>query len=606
MNVGDLKRIANVLRHDSIRATTAAGSGHPTSCMSAAEIVSTLFFDEMHFDPKSSHHSEMDEFILSKGHCAPILYSALFRSGCIKDDLETLRKLKSRLEGHPNPRTLDWVKVATGSLGQGLSVGVGMALAAKLQNKSYRTYVLLGDGEIAEGSVYEACEIAAHYKLNNLVGIVDINRLAQSEEAMYGHDIRAYKRRFAGFGWKVIAINGHSISQIKSALSKAKKSKQPVMILAKTFKGKGVSFLENKENWHGKALSKEEATKAYAQLGQAEMPKFKIKSPSSKNQTNKERTHDIKTNYKLGDEIATRKAYGSALAKLAIQDKNIIATDGDTKNSTYAIEVLKKTPEQFVEGYIAEQNLVNMAMGLSVKGYNVFASAFAAFFTRAHDQIRMAGVSNSNLTFVGSHAGASIGQDGASQMALEDLAMFRTLPDSTCVYPSDAISCEKLLATLADTKGIKHMRTTRMATPVIYKNKDTFPLGKFKTLKLSTKDKVVLIGAGVTLHECMKAHQILKENKISSRVIDLYSIKPFPTKELRQVVERVKNVVVVEDHYAEGGLGEAVQSALAGLKYDISHLAIRHVPHSGSPEELVKTCKIGADTIVSEAKKLVK
>ena len=606
MKTKDLISIAKVLRHDSIRATTAAGSGHPTSCMSAAEIMSVLFFDEMHFDPKSSHHSEMDEFIMSKGHCAPILYSALFRSGCIKDDLETLRKLNSRLEGHPNPRTLDWVKVATGSLGQGLSVGVGMALAAKLQNKSYHTYVLMGDGEIAEGSVYEACQLAEHYKLNNLTGIVDINRLAQSEPAMYEHNIRAYKKRFEGFGWKVIAINGHSISQIKSAFAKSKKSKQPVMILAKTFKGKGVSFLENKEGFHGKALNKEEAKKAYEELGDAKMPKFKAKLPTTKNQNTKSRTYSIKTNYKLGKVIATRKAYGSALSKLADHDKNIIATDGDTKNSTYAIEILKKTPKQFIEGYIAEQNLVGMATGLSTKGYNVFASAFAAFFSRAHDQIRMAGVSGANLNFVGSHAGASIGEDGASQMALEDLAMFRSLPESTCVYPSDAISTEKLLAEMAGLDGIRHMRTTRMATPVIYKNSDTFPIGKFKTLKLSTKDKVVLIGAGVTLHECMKAHHILKDKKISSRVIDLYSIKPFPSKELRQVVERVKNVVVVEDHYPEGGLGEAVQSAISGLRFNIAHLAIRHVPHSGSPEQLVKTCKIGADTIVSEAKKLLK
>jgi len=463
----ELQDMANVLRIDVLKMTTAAGSGHPTTCMSCAEIMSTLFFDEMSYDTKNPNNPDNDEFILSKGHAAPILYSSLFRAGCIKHNLMNLRKLTSPLEGHPVPKSLNWIKVATGSLGQGLSVGVGFALAAKMQNRKFMTYVLLGDSEVAEGSVYEALEIAAHYKLNNLVAIVDVNRLGQTGETLLGHNILEYKKRFKGFGCNVLATNGHNIKEIKSALNNAKKSKKPTVILAKTFKGKGVSFLENKEDWHGKALNQDELDLAMTELPIPKMHQFKIQKP--KRTKFKFSMKSFKPNsYKLGDEVATREAYGKALAKLAEKNSNVIATDAEVSNSTKAGEVKKLTPKQFVEGFIAEQNLVGMSLGLSKKGFNVFASSFAAFLSRAHDQIRMAALSSASFTLSGSHAGVSIGEDGGSQMGLEDISMMRSLPDSVVLYPSDAVSTEKLIQLSSKLKkGIKYIRTTRSKVPVL-------------------------------------------------------------------------------------------------------------------------------------------
>ncbi len=601
----EIQDMANVLRRDVAKMTTAAGSGHPTSCFSSAEIMSTLFFDEMSYDTKDPNNPDNDEFILSKGHAAPILYASLNRAGCIKHNILKLRKLTSPLEGHPVPRSLSWIKVATGSLGQGLSVGAGMAIAANLQKRKFMTYVLMGDSEVAEGSVYEALEIAAHYKLNNLVAIVDVNRLGQTGETILGHNLISYRQRFRGFGCNVTTINGHNIQEIKSALTNARKSKKPTVILAKTFKGKGVSFLENKENWHGKALSKDELSSALTELPDPKVPKIKI--PRPKSVKFKFSTKSFQPNeYELGDEVATREAYGKALAKLAEKNSNVIATDGEVSNSTKAGEVKKLTPNQFIEGFIAEQNLVGMSLGLSKMGFNVFASSFAAFLSRAHDQIRMAAVSSGSFTLSGSHAGVSIGEDGASQMGLEDIGMMRSLPDSVVLYPSDAVSTEKLIQLSSKLKkGIRYIRTTRSKTPVLYKNKESFPLGSFKAVKQSKKDKVVIAGAGITTHEAIKAYNELQKKGINVAVVDLYCIKPFNHKKFESFVKKHGNkLIVVEDHYKEGGIGEMLSEGLENSNIKTKHLAVSEIPHSGTMEELLDKYKINSKAIINEAKKI--
>ena len=604
MNNKNLQDLANVLRRDSLKMTTSAGSGHPTSCLSCAEIMSVLFFNEMSYDPKNPFNPDNDEFILSKGHAAPILYSSLYHVGSIKNDLMNLRKLKSPLEGHPLPRSVNWIKVATGSLGQGLSVGVGFALASKLQKRKFRTYVLLGDSELAEGSVFEALELASHYKLNNLVAIVDINRLGQRGETMLGHNISDYRKRFKGFGWDVATINGHNIKQIKKALDKSKHSKKPTLILARTFKGHGVSFLENKEDWHGKALNIEELEKALKEVPNPKVPKIKIPKPKKINF--KFKTNKLKKNsYQIGKEIAVREAYGKALANLAQANSNVIAVDGEVSNSTKSDFVKKVRPKQFVEAYIAEQNMVGMALGLSKKGFNVFASTFAAFLTRAHDQIRMAALSSPrNLTFCGSHSGVSIGEDGASQMGLEDLALFRSLSDSIVFCPSDAVSSEKLTVLCSKLNGLKYIRTTRPKTPVLYKNNENFKLGDFKILQASKRDKVVVVGTGITTHEALKAYAKLKKQNFKVSVVDLYCIKPFDSKKFRNFVKRHGNkLLIVEDHYAEGGIGEMLAENLENSNIKIKHLAIREVPHSGKKDDLLEKYGISWKNIIKEVKK---
>ena len=542
MVIKDLQDMANILRRDVLKMTTSAGSGHPTSCLSAAEIMSVLFFNEMTYDIKNAFNPDNDEFILSKGHAAPILYSSLYRAGCIKNNLMDLRKISSPLEGHPIPGSLKWVKVATGSLGQGLSVGVGFALAAKLQNRKFKTYVLMGDSEVAEGSVYEAMELASHYKLNNLIAIIDVNRLGQRGETMLGHDIKAHKKRFEGFGWKTILIDGHNIKQILRSLKQASKSKKPTVIIAKTIKGKGVSFLENKEGWHGKPLNKEQLKKTLKEIPNPKIQGFKIRKPKS---SNKKLTRVLvikQIKYNLDGEIATREAYGDALVSLAISNPLVLGVDGEVSNSTFLQKLKKVKPKQFIEAYIAEQNMVGMALGLSIKGFNVFTSSFAAFLSRAHDQIRMAALSSpKNLTFCGSHAGISIGEDGPSQMGLEDIAIFRDLPNSFVFYPSDAVSAQKLKILSSKLKGIKYIRTSRPKTPLLYKNFETFKVGDFKILKSSRKDKVVIIGAGITTHEALKAHEELKKKNISTSVIDLYCIKPLDSKKLSGFIKKHGN-----------------------------------------------------------------
>jgi len=605
MEVKDLQSLANVLRRDSLVMTTRAGSGHPTSCLSSAEIISCLFFNELKLDTKNSNNPDNDEFILSKGHAAAILYSCLKHSGCLTENLENYRKIGSDLEGHPTPE-LNWIKVASGSLGQGLSIATGMALASKLQKRKFRTFVLLGDSELAEGSNYEAFQFSSHNNLNNLTAIIDLNRLGQRGETMLGHNSKLLAIRLSSFGWNTIVIDGHNVKQILDALQKARKSDKPTAIIAKTLKGKGVSFLENKEGWHGKALNEKELAKALKEIPNPSLPSISIAPPITINQKAPLEHKIIQTKYNPKDEIATREAYGSALASLAKSNPSVLALDAEVSNSTFADKVKKETPKQFIECFIAEQNMLGLALGLSKKGFNVFASSFSSFLSRAHDQLRMAAISKANFTVCGSHCGISIGQDGSSQMGLEDIAMFRSLPNSTIFYPSDAVSAEKLTLLSSTLPGIKYIRTTRPKTKILYENKEEFPVGDFKVLKQSPKDKLVLIGAGITLHESLKAYEELKKAKIETAVIDLYCIKPLNSKKLIEFIKQHGNkIIITEDHYKEGGIGEALLSSLSNSGIIITHLAVSRIPHSGKPDELLERYGINAKAIVTEAKKII-
>jgi transketolase len=603
-----LKGIANQLRIHSINATTAAGSGHPTSCLSAADLVAGLFFAQMKYDPKNPHYYNNDRFILSKGHAAPLLYAAWAENGFIPvDKLVTLRQFTSDLEGHPTPR-LAFADVATGSLGQGLGAGVGMALAARLDKLDYNTYVLMGDGEIAEGSVWEAASLAGYYKLNNLIAIVDANRLGQSQETAFGHHIGVYRDRFEAFGWRVEDIDGHDIEEILEVLSGVGLNDQPLAIIAKTYKGAGVSFLQDKEGWHGKPLNKEEAATAIAELQpnaksglSAVIPKPTV-LPEPKNIAV---TSFPPISYKLGDSVATREAYGNALLRVGEVDLRIVALDGDTKNSTYADKFFKKAPERGIECFIAEQNMVGVSTGFSARHKIPFASTFACFFTRAYDHIRVAGISQSNLKLAGSHVGVSIGEDGPSQMGLEDLAMMRAVVGSTVLYPSDAVSAEKLVEQMVQTKGVCYLRTSRPKTAVIYKNEEAFPVGGAKVLRQNAGDKVTIVAAGVTLYEALKAADTLKNEGIGVTVIDAYSIKPLGKKEILAAAQKTNNTVItVEDHYSEGGLGDAVAGELSVEGIKVHKLAVVGLARSGKPEELLAHFGIDAAGIVKKVKAL--
>ena len=601
-----LKGIANQLRIHSIEATTAAGSGHPTSCCSAADLVATLFFGQMRYDAKNPHFYNNDRFILSKGHAAPLLYAAWAENGFIPiPKLLTLRQFNSELEGHPTPR-LAFADVATGSLGQGLGVGVGMARAARLDKLDYNTYVLLGDGEIAEGAVWEAASLAGYYKLNNLIAIVDANRLGQSEATAFGHNLGVYRDRFEAFGWRVEDIDGHDIEEIAEVLGGVGLDDKPLAIIAKTYKGAGVSFLQDKEGWHGKPLNKEEAAKAIAELQPSARSGLGVAIPAPASlpaPANAVPKGYPPIHYTLGDKIATREAYGTALARLGESDLRIVAVDGDTKNSTFADKFFQKFPERSTECFIAEQNLVAVAVGFGTRGKVPFASTFATFFTRAFDQIRVAGISQSNLKLVGSHVGVSIGEDGPSQMALEDLAMMRAVVGSTVLYPSDAVSTEKLLEQMALTKGVAFLRTSRPKTPVIYGNDEKFPVGGAKVVR--TGDKVTIVGAGVTLHEAIKAADALKAEGINVTVIDAYSIKPLGKDVILAAAKKTGNTVItVEDHYSEGGLGDAVAGELSAEGIKVHKLAVVGIPHSGKAEELLAKFGIDAAAIVKKVKSL--
>jgi len=603
-----LKGIANQLRIHSIEATTAAGSGHPTSCCSAADLAAALFFGHMKYDAKNPHYYNNDRFILSKGHAAPLLYAVWAENGFVPiPELLKLRQFTSDLEGHPTPR-LAFADVATGSLGQGLGVGVGMALAALQDKLDYNTYVLMGDGEIAEGAVWEAASLAGINNLNNLIAIVDANRLGQSEATAFGHDINVYRDRFKAFGWRVEEIDGHDIEEIIEVLSGVGLDDKPLAIIAKTYKGAGVSFLQDKDGWHGKPLNKEEAAQAIAELAPSAKSGLgvEIPAPSSLPAPNLTAPASYPAiSYKLGDSIATREAYGTALLRIGEADPRVVALDGDTKNSTFADKFFKKFPDRSIECYIAEQNLVAVAVGYSTRGHVPFASTFAAFFSRAADHIRVAGISQSNIKLVGSHVGVSIGEDGPSQMALEDLALMRAIVGSVVLYPADAVSTEKLLEQMAQHKGVSFLRTSRPKTAVIYGNDEQFPIGGAKVLRQAAGDKVTIVAAGVTLYEALKAADTLKAAGTTVTVIDAYSIKPLGKKEILAAAKKTGNTVItVEDHYSEGGLGDAVAGELSVEGVKVHKLAVNGIPRSGHAAELLAHFGIDAAAIVKTVKSL--
>ncbi len=604
--------MANRLRIHSIRSTTAAGSGHPSTCMSAAEIMATLFFSELRYVPTEPTHPGADRFILSKGHAAPILYGAWAEAGLFPvEKLTDLRKWESNLEGHPTPR-LPFVDVATGSLGQGLSVGVGLTINAGLDKTGYRTYVLMGDGECAEGSVWEAAQTAGHYGLKDLVAIVDMNRLGQSQATALQHDAEQLAARFAAFGFQAIVVDGHSVTDLLAAYDQARaESSKPTAIIAKTFKGQGVSFTADKDGWHGKAFKAgEEADKAIAEIeaaGTALTAELKPQAPANRPAPLAAASAYPTPNYpKDGPQVATREAYGAALLKLGQVNPAVVALDGDTKNSTFADKFAKAFPDRFTEGFIAEQNVVGMAAGLAARGKIPFCSTFAAFFTRAFDQIRMNAISGLNVKYCGSHAGVSIGEDGGSQMGLEDIAMFRTLPGCVVFYPSDPVSAEHAVRLAADHKGPAYIRSSRPKTNVLYDGADSFAIGHAKVVFQSPDDELLLVGAGITLHEAVGAANILAAEGTMVRVLDPFTIKPLDREALIAHATVCGNrILVVEDHYPEGGIGEAIAACLSDTDIRVHSQAITVLPHSGTPEELVEKYGIGKVAIAARVRELL-
>lgn len=600
-----LARIAQQMRRDSLISTTEAGSGHPSTCLSCAEIMSVLFFDEMRFDPKDPGAYDVDVFVLSKGHAAPILWSALKHAGGIHEDLRNLRKFTSTLEGHPTPRN-PWVRVATGSLGQGLGSACGMAWARKKDGHPGRVFTLMGDGEVAEGSVFEAAAFAAHEGLANLVAVVDVNAFGQSGPTMFAHDAATYARRFEAFGWMAVECDGHDVAALQAAFAKVRGAGRPSVILARTLKGKGVPFMENKDGWHGKPAKKgDELEAALKAVGEVDLGEVSVPSRRYGRSRPAAGPFSVAPAYKAGDLVATREAYGSALEQIGSQCAAVVGIDGDTKNSTFSERLKKARPEQFADAYIAEQNMVSVALGASTEGKIPFASSFACFLSRAYDQIRMAGHSEpSHLVIVGSHAGVSIGEDGQSQMALEDLAMMRGVVPATVLYPSDAVSAERLTELAGRTPGVVYLRMSRPKTAILYPNDETFTVGGSKVLRSSPRDAVTVIGAGVTVHEALAAHAELAGAGVAIRVIDLYSLKPVDTQTLLRAASETKGIVTVEDHGACGGLGEAVAAAVAG-RAPVEILAVRELPRSGTPAELMHAYGIDKAAIVAAVRRLL-
>jgi len=605
-----LKTMAQRLRRHSVISTTESASGHPSSCCSCADIVATLFFNHLRFDVRNPHNIYNDRFILSKGHAAPVMWAAWAEAGAYPvDRLLTLRRIDSELEGHPTFRS-PYAGAATGSLGQGLSIGLGMALAARLDQTGARVYVLLGDGEVAEGAVWEAAALAAHYHTDHLIAIVDVNRLGQSQATMYGHDLTPYEARFQANGWRTLVIDGHNIEEINRALSTAEASSgMPTAIIARTIKGKGISFLEDLNGWHGKPLKKgEELEKALAELGSNfDLDEPLMVAPAPHSQLPAQVTASLASppDYEVGAQVATREAYGNALKKLGATSKAIMALDGDVKNSTYSEKFLKEFPDRFVECFIAEQNMVGTAAGLASQGKIPFCSTFACFFARAYDFIRMAAIGQVDVKLCGSHAGVSIGEDGVSQMGLEDIAMMRAIGGSTVLYPSDGTSAERMVELAAQTPGIVYIRTSRPKTPVLYNKNEPFKVGGSKVLRSSDQDKATLVAAGITIQEALKAYEQLSQDGIAVRVIDLYSVKPLDLDTLRKAARETGAIITVEDHYPEGGLGEAVLSALAGETCKFRKLAVNGIPRSGKPAELIDMFGISARHVIQAVKEMI-
>lgn len=609
----ELQHRAAKIRWWSIKTTAEAGSGHPTTCCSAADILSVLFFNVMRYDAAHPESSANDRLVLSKGHAAPALYAAWSEAGYLKEEeLNSLRKMNSRIEGHPMP-SLPFVDVATGSLGQGLSVGLGISLQQeRVLKNGTRTFVLMGDGELAEGSVWEAFALSSHMKVGNLFAIVDVNRLGQSCETMHGHDLNTYARKVEAFGWEAFIIDGHNIDELVQTFERALKVKgKPVCILAKTFKGKGVATIENKDGWHGKPL------KPGAELDAAlkEVSEHFMKTPPAptipKPQGGPGKNPEGPTGpvapppYAAGSKAATRQAVGDALLALGKSDPRIWVIDGDTQNSTYTDKFIKAFPERSVECYIAEQNMAGIAAGLAARGLIPFASTFGAFLSRAFDQIRMAAISGLKVKFLGTHAGISIGEDGPSQMALEDIAFYRTLPNGAVLYPSDAISAYHCIVNLAKHNGPGYVRLSRPVSNLLYTAEEKFELGDLKVVRACKTPALTVVTCGVIVHEVLSAlDKIGKEAPV--QVVDLYCIKPFPTKKLQDLVTASKGrVAVFEEHAREGGIGEAVCSALPGTLKEMTHFPVDRVPRSGPPEALLASFGLSAGEIEKTLKKLI-
>ena len=597
----------------SVRSTSAAGSGHPSSCCSAADVVAALFFAHMTFDPKNPQHDHNDRFVLSKGHAAPLLYAVWAELGLIKQtELERLRKIDCDLEGHPTPR-LPFVDVPTGSLGQGICAAIGIALNARRIGSDYRTYVLLGDGESAEGSVWESAQVGELYELDNLCAITDVNALGQSGATQWRHDMAALHRKWTAFGWHTVVIDGHDIAEILAALDDAKRtSGQPTMILAKTIKGKGVSFMEGEAGWHGKPIKPgDELDQALdeleLQLGENRtLPSITVPSSVQKDSDGFPVAVRLPRNppYDLGSEVATRVAYGNAIAALGESDSRVVALDADVGNSTFSQTFQQALPERFYQMHIAEQAMIGAAMGFASRGAIPFPSSFACFLTRASDFIRMAGIGQMNIKIAGSHAGVSIGEDGPSQMALEDLAMMRAVPDCAVFYPCDGVSTERLAEVAAAYHGMAYIRTSRPKTPVIYTSTEEFVLGGSKVLRESEKDVVTIVAAGVTVFEALKAYGVLRNEGIAVRIIDAYSLQPIDQATLLVAGHQTGGrIVTVEDHYPTGGLGDAVSEAVACDDMSVERLAVRAVPRSGGSAELLECFGISAHKIAEAARR---
>lgn len=616
----DFPALAKRIRYEILTMTTQAGSGHPTSSLSAVELMTSLWFGgSFRYNFTNPNYIFNDRMIFSKGHASPLLYALYVACGVVNHkEVLALRTLDSSFEGHPTPR-LPWVDVSTGSLGQGLSVGLGMALAIKQHMKTQSekpkrepiVWTLMGDSEFSEGQIWEAIQLASYYHVNNLVGILDVNRLGQRGETMLGWDLSTYSKRIESFGWNVYEIeNGNDIQKTTNTfelLSKSiQKADKPSMIVAKTQKGAGVSFLENADNWHGKALSENELEKALSELRPIQTNiTQKVSLPEKVKTAIKVGRHKIvlKSMYekKPSEMVATREAYGKAL-ELISDDTRVITLDAETSNSTYAEAMKKVAPERFYEMFIAEQNMISVALGFSKLIFQPFASTFAAFLARAYDQIRMAQYSDATMNIVGSHAGVSIGEDGSSQMALEDIAMMRALLESVVLYPSDGNATIRLVNEMRNVEGLAYLRLSRMKTPIIYSKKELFPIGGSKVLKESQKDKAVVVSAGVTLHEALKAYELLQEKGVSIGIIDAYSVKPLDELTIREHAKRTGKIIVVEDHYPYGGLGDAVRKALTGMKVEMIHLAVSIIPHSATPSELLDMAGIDAQHIVKAVK----
>ncbi len=612
--INRFKNLVKLIRYLSLEMTTHAASGHVTSSLSATDLMTFLFFDQFRFDFKNPKDPQNDRLIFSKGHASPLLYSLYRVAGLISDeDLKDYRQLGSPLEGHPVP-VFPYVDVATGSLGQGLAVGEGMAISAKYLDKTVsKVYVLLGDGETAEGSFWEAVETASYYKLNNLIGILDVNRLGQSQETMLGHDVDLYARRISAFGWQTIIVkNGHDFNEIHAAFEQLTKPavEKPTMIIAKTIKGKGVSFLEDKNGWHGKPLSEEEFQKAKKEIGEIDLNlKVEVEKPAQLSglKTSKVKTNLSKINYQKGSSISTRRAFGESLADLSSQNPDLIILDGDVKNSTYTEIAADKSKDNFLELFIAEQNMIGVAAGLASRGKIPVVATFAAFLTRAFDQIRMNAISGLNIKYVGSHAGCSIGQDGPSQMGLEDISMFRSVFGSTVLYPADGVAAAKLTQEMINHEGITYLRLARPDTPIIYDSQEKFPIGGSKILAQSKNDRLVIVCAGVTVLEALTAQKELTSQNIPVCVVDCYSIKPIDENTLKQVAQNCGNkIIIVEDHWFDGGLGDAVLNVFAqDSKTEIFKMAVSQMPHSGKTPDNLKAAGIDSSAIVTKVKEVL-